>query len=298
MQARILVRAWVGAGVAFETGQPIVLHGIAGIDVSIEVVIGRIKIFGKTIRITVQVGYSTELRYEWVLPARLPSRSASAFEQITEGWRQPNLKRLLATPVPFELKLLVDVSRSIDLSNDSVPRAVLIPSAFLIASKSQGDTHPLKALGEALIHWAVRELKFNPATVWLRRAENQIKDDLDVARLRAKLADIDTMPLATLEQLLAKLFAGATIDIAFGDSPGKPTKDKPKAQKVDAFVFPIPPGLRLRIGERVYDFAQEGLVSEAEIAKIVSDLDRQFSQQSPSRSQVRAGARAPKRPMV
>lgn len=296
VQARVLVRAWIGAGVTFETGQPIVLHGIAGIHVSVEVVIGRIKVFGKTIKITVRVGYSTELRYEWVLPARFPSRFAAAPRQITRGWTQPNLKRLLVAPVPFELKLLVDVSRSIDPGGQAAPRAVLIPSALLIADNAPGAAQPLKMLGEALVHWAVRELKFDPATVWLRRAENQVTGDLDVALLRAKLADIDTMPLPMLEQLFAILFAGATIDIAFGDPPGTPIKDKPKAQTVDAFVFPIPPGLRLRVGARVYDFAQEGLVSETEIAKIVADLDRQFAQQSPARSKARA--RAGQRPML
>lgn len=75
----------------------------------------------------VRVGYETELRYEWVLPARFPetflaSRASAA--RVWKSWRSPiSASRQLRS----SLRLLLDISRSID----GGARAVLIPSAFL-----------------------------------------------------------------------------------------------------------------------------------------------------------------------
>lgn len=118
-------------------------------------------------------------------------------------------------------------------------------------------------------------------------------DDLDVQDLRAALADLDQLPTSDLEALLARLFPNATIDIAFGDSQSIVPAAEQSGNSAEAFVFPIPPGLQLQIGSKVYDFSQLGLLTDAEVETIVADLSRQFAQQSKSRLSTTAAAPRP-----
>ncbi|HEY0026290.1 MAG TPA: hypothetical protein VGC35_00290 [Allosphingosinicella sp.] len=298
IQARLLVRAWIGAGVTFESGQPIVLHGIMGIRISLEVVIGKIKIFGKKIKITVRVGYSTELRYEWVLPARFPETFAALSPpQMKSGWDFPKLPELQLAPTPFALKLLLDITRK----EGKQPSAILVPSAFLFDDGAEDGQAPLRAIGEAFVNWAVRQLGWDPATAYLCRAQEPgMEQDLPVDLLRAKLADLESVPTAQLEGLLAQLFPDATVDIAFGDPPDTvaldAADDEPE-RTATAFAFPIPPGLRLRIGTATYDFSQLGKATDREVADIADAIARQFAQQSGKRDKAAAFNDTP-RPMV
>lgn len=276
IQAKLLVRAWVGAGVTFETGQPIVLHARLGVKISLEVVIGRIKIFGKTIKITVRVGYETELRYEWVLPARIDTLLQVAESSSSLPWSSGLLSDVRATPVPFDLRLLLDISRS----NEGAAHAVLVPTAFLYDVPGSSDPHPLRTLGAALIELAVRQIGADPQSVYLCRTRDPDHgDDLDVQRLRAAVASLDSFPDPDLDALFGQLFPDATIDIAFGGTEADtPAPERAEAPPPEAFAFPIPPGLQLRIGGTIYDFAQIGMLSDADVQMIVDEISRQFAQ--------------------
>lgn len=285
VQARLLVRAWIAVGVTLETARPIVLYGRMGVHVSLLVVIGRIKVFGKKIEIRVRVGYDTELRYEWVLPAKMPALLAAGPRTVPWSLDKKALAKIGAAAPPFALKILLDISRS----TDGGARAVLIPSAFLY-DVGKNQPHPLAALGEAFIRLAVQDLKLDPDTISLRRADDPAEPgDLAVETLRAQLAELGSVPLAKLDALFTKLFPQAEIDIATGGARGGPT---------DAFAFPIPPGLKLELGGKLYDFAKLGSVSAAELDKISAGFARQFAGTS-AKPAKRTGIKAdPARPIV
>ena len=59
IRARLLVRVWVATGIVLETALPVLLYCEAGVSVAVEFVIGSFRVFGKRIRITIMLRYST-----------------------------------------------------------------------------------------------------------------------------------------------------------------------------------------------------------------------------------------------
>lgn len=67
VKAGVSIRAYIEAGVIFETDRATILYMEAGVSVRVVVVIGRIKIFGKKIEIKITFSWATKLRFNWEL---------------------------------------------------------------------------------------------------------------------------------------------------------------------------------------------------------------------------------------
>ncbi|AJP57564.1 hypothetical protein UC34_12225 [Pandoraea vervacti] len=270
IRARLLIRLWVASGIALVTGEPVRLFCEAGVQVSVEVVIGKIRVFGRTIKISVRLSYRTRLRFEWELPARVPAQGLlkAHAPRLADPptWAPPSIGKLDVTPTPFRLRLAFDAIRA---QIDGAPVGRAVPSFLWIADDGlNAGQQPFEVIGRALVGWAAMQLAPDAASA------NQIvfcNSELDASalgfvKLRAQLQSLGDIDPDLLQTLFASVFSGSRLDMV---SDGA---------SVEAYAFPAPPGLVLDVGGTSVDLDTLGALNDSEVSNLVDHLDNQFAE--------------------
>lgn len=280
IRARLLIRIWVATGILLQTALPVLLYCEAGVSVAVEFEIASFKVFGKRIRITVMLRYSTTLRFEYTLPARLPAfggrgLALNAFEAdypLADWPVVTDLNQLGVQVTPIELHLAYDVARM------EIGKLVAIPSLVWLqdAALDAASEFPIAILARSLIAWAA--LRSSPGApsalnITIRKGIN-LDPDRPAAfpfdDLERAVRDLDDVPLDQLEAILALVLNGSTI------AHVEDTGDHP----VEGYVLPIPFGLHIvsesATQKTVYDFTTRGAISEDAIAALLDKFDHQF----------------------
>jgi hypothetical protein len=280
IRARLLIRIWVASGIVLETALPVLLYCEAGVSVAVEFEIASFKVFGKRIRITVMLRFSTTLRFEYALPARMPAFGASGLELAAFGREAPpagwpavtDPSRLGVRATPVDLRLVYDVARV------QVGKLVAVPTLMWLqpASEEGASAFPIAVLARALIGWAA--LRASPGAqsaldIPVRKGRDpdpQAPAVLTFDELERLVRDLDDVPLDKLETLLSLVLGGSTI------AHVEETGDQP----VEGYVLPIPFGLRIEAesaGQKeIFDYATRGAVSEQAVAALLDGFDHQF----------------------
>ncbi|KGC81768.1 hypothetical protein DO71_3864 [Burkholderia pseudomallei] len=273
VRARLLIRVWVGAGLVLVTGQPVLLFCEAGVEVSVEVEIGRIRVFGHTIRITIHLSYSTRLRFEWELPAKVPGLPALAPAVLTRRaastspWTVPTAVALGVMPAPMQLRLVVDACRT-DAGGRAVPLVVWLENDGVNAGQA-----PFRTLGDALVAWAVLRLSPGaPDASKVAIAKTTSGAGVTIEAIRAELRGLDGVDPAILSGFLQVICSGSRLD---------PVTD---GGTVTGYAFPAPPGLVFDLGGTAIDLAATAVMDDAEAGAIVAHLDGQFAEISSTAS--------------
>ncbi len=284
IRARLLIRLWIATGIVLQTRLPVLLYCEAGVSVAIEFEIGSFRFFRKRIRITIMLSYSTTLQFEWTLPARVPALPfgdqplmAEPLRDAVPLWTVPELAQLGLAAQPLDLRFGFDLTRA---TRNGQPVVVLVPSVMWM----QGDAHnmdgdqpipPFAQLAKGLIAWAALQQRpgaTNAQDILIAKGipPDQSGNPLDVSTLEQVLRGFDAVPFDRLAGFLARLLAGsvlAPVDEVVGD----------------AWVFPVPPGLHLRLtptGDSAHDidYAQLGKISDTNAAALLSHIDEQFAE--------------------
>lgn len=289
IRARLFLRIWVANGITLVTGKPVLLSCEAGVDVSVELVIGRIRIFRHTTVIRIRLSYHTRLRFDWELPVRVPPVHLQALSPALAppppGWTPPDFARIGVAAKPFQLHLAFDAIR---MARQDGPQARVVPSLFWLANKAaEGEPPPFAALGRAVVAWAA--IGAGPGAtaadaITVARGE-RAPGAVTIGQLRLAMQDFDQVDPASLQQLLAHLFAGSQLELVNEDSNGP------------AYLFPVPPGLVLRIGEQTLDFGSVGELSDSETDALMAHLHQQLAEID-ARSRQHTLAEPAKRPLV
>ncbi len=280
IRARLLLRIWVATGIVLETALPVLLYCEAGVSVAVEFEIASFKVFGKRIRITVMLRYSTTLRFEYTLPARVPTFGGGGFaletfagEATVADWpavTDPNQLGVQATPM--ELRLVYDVARV------EIGKLVAIPSLMWLQATGEevASAFPIAILARALIGWAA--LRSSPGALSALEIPIRKGHDPDPRAsaaftfddLERAVRDLDDVPLDKLEALLSLVLKGSTI------AHVEETGDQP----VEGYVLPIPFGLRIETESaglsQVFDYATIGAIGEQAIESLLQKFDHQF----------------------
>lgn len=264
IQARVLIRAWIAAGVTLASRRPIILHAEAGVDVRVKFAIGRIKIFGKKITIYITLSYSTTLRYEWELKGG-PQMLALAAAPSPSAWR--SAKALSFAAAPLHWKLAIEISRR------GPGRAVMVPMATVLKS-AQGSPHPFQVIATALLGWAIDGELTGSDPLFQRFTIGSTAPT--VQRLTAKLRTFSTLSDTQLDAFLAKTLAGSTIELAVNDAAAAPAQE----EKHEGYAVPLPPMLAFKIAGTSIDFTGLPKVTDDEVDAIAKGIARQFAQQS------------------
>ena len=277
VRARLLIRVWVGAGLVLVTGRAVLLFCEAGVEVSLEVEIGRIRVFGHTITITIHLSYSTRLRFEWELPAKVPGLPALApaalrlSAAMPSPWTVPTTAALGITPAAMQLRLVVDACRT-DAGGRAVPLVVWLANDGVNAGQD-----PFKPLGAALVAWAVLRLSPGaPDASKVAIAKTAIGAGVAIEAIRAELGGLGIVDTATLSSFLQAVCGGSRLD---------PVTD---GGTVSGYAFPVPPGLVFDLGGTSIDLSATAVMDDAEAGAIVAHLDGQFAEISSKASVVPA----------
>lgn len=279
IRARLLLRIWVTTGIVLETALPVLLYCEAGVSVAVEFEIASFEVFGKRIRITVMLHYSTTLRFEYTLPARMPAFGGGfelesfAGEASLADWpvvTNPNQLGVQATPM--KLRLVYDVAR-VELG-----KLVAIPALMWLQGTGEDarSEFPIAILARALIGWAA--LRSSPGAqsaleVSIRKGhdpDHRAPAVLTFDDLERAVRDLDDVPLDKLESLLSLVLNGSKI------AHVEETGDQP----VEGYVLPVPFGLRIETEsagqKQVFDYATAGAIGEQAIAALLDKFDHQF----------------------
>lgn len=275
IRARLLLRIWVATGIVLETALPVLLYCEAGVSVAVEFEIASFKVFGKRIRVTVMLRYSTTLRFEYTLPARMPAFGAAApmlagfaAKATIADWplvSDPHKLGVQATAM--DLRLVYDLARA------EGGRLVAVPTLMWLQPDA-AEKLPFATLARALIGWAALRSAPDAQTALDIRIRKGIGPDVPAAfmfdDLQQAVRDLDDVPLDLLEPVLGLVLKGSTISHVpeTGDAP------------VNGYLFPIPFGLRIereRDGlTEVLDFATRGGIDEQTITQLLEKFERQF----------------------
>lgn len=282
VRARVLIRIWVAAGVALVTGKNVLLHCEAGVDVSVVVVIGRIRVFGRSIEIKIRLSYHTQVRFEWELPARMPAVGLLEAALVDPTpWVFPDIAKLGVSPAPIRLRLAFDAARVMTAAG---PRGRAIPSVIWLADDGpNAGRAPFAEIGRALVAWAVLQLEPTAAgadQVSLAKSA-AVVGAVPVKAVRDQLATFDEIDPTLLQKLFNTLFDGSSLSVVPDETEGT------------AYAFPTPPGLMLQIGDDVVDFGNLGVVTDAEADGMMAHLDDQFAEISQRRTAAVGGAPRP-----
>lgn len=280
IRARLLIRIWVATGIVLETALPILLYCEAGVSVAVEFEIASFRVFGKRIRITVMLRYSTTLRFEYTLPARVPAFGSNGFAPKALAAEPPladwpmvtDSSRLGVQSTPIELRLAYDIARL------RIGNLVAVPSLVWLQGKGPDATtqFPIAILARALIGWAA--LRSSPraqsvSDITIRKGINPDPNGPAACPfdyLERAVRDLDDVPLDQLEAILSLVLNGSRIAHVeeMGDQP------------VEGYMLPIPFGLRIESEsaslKAVYDFKTRGAISEPAIASLLDKFDHQF----------------------
>ena len=271
IRVRLFIRVWVAAGVTLVTGKPVVLYCEAGVEVSIQFVIGRIRIFGRSITISITLSYHTQLRYEWELPATMPPIGLlPAATQADPGpWTLPDFAKLGVAAAPFELRLAFDGARICD---GGAPEGRAVPSIIWLADDAMNKGRgPYAEIGRALLGWSA--LRLSPAApsadkIILTRSD-PMPGEIAFSRLQQDLKTFDDVDPVVLDGVFQTLFSHSKLGVVKDTSNGA------------GYAFPVPPGLKLTIGGTLVDFDKIGLMTDDEANALMAHLDGQFAELPP-----------------
>lgn len=283
IRARVLIRVWIATGIVLETAMPIVLYCEAGVSIAIEFEIASFKVFGKRIRITVMLRFSTTLRYEFELPVRVPVFPLPGIEAMTlplmeeqrfelGEWPVPSAEKLgVKNPHPMDLRLGYDFTAA-GRETAGAARTVLVPTVLWVT----GDEHnkgrnPFEAIARALVGWAA--LRARPASVdaSLILLRKDAGSGLELRTLEESLRGLDVVSFGELEEAFKVVVPASRLrHVPEGDAPGT------------GFIFPVPPRLAVKMtwagGEHVLDFAELGKVGDGTVKAIFAEFDQQFAE--------------------
>ncbi|MGB4925369.1 MAG: hypothetical protein WBP25_02600 [Giesbergeria sp.] len=283
IRARVLIRVWIATGIVLETAMPIVLYCEAGVSIAIEFEIASFKVFGKRIRITVMLRFSTTLRYEFQLPVRvpvfqLPGMEAMALPLMEEErfefgeWPVPSAKKLgVKTPQPMDLRLGYDFTAAGRETADTA-RTVLIPTVLWVTGDEYNkDRNPFETIVRALVGWAALRARPASADASLIMLRKDAGSELNLRTLEESLKGLDVVPFGMLEEAFKVVVPASRLrHVPVGDTPGT------------GFLFPVPPRLAVQMtwagGEHILDFAELGKVSDGIVKAIFAEFDRQFAE--------------------
>jgi hypothetical protein len=286
IRARVLVRVWIATGIVLETALPIVLYCEAGVSVALEFEIASFKVFGKRIRITVMLRFSTTLRYEFQLPAKVPVfklpgvAEAMALAGPEEerpplgAWPEPSAAQLGVTAKPIDLRLGYDFTAA---GRDSTAEGghvgtVLVPTVmWMTGDEHNKDGNPFEEIARALIAWAALRARPTSASANFIELRKDPGAELDLGKLEESLKGLDDIPFALLEGFFTTI------------APDSRLRHIPEGEaQASGFLFPVPPRLAVRMtwdgGEKTSDFAKLGLVTGQTVNGIFDDLQRQFAE--------------------
>ncbi|MGC4243665.1 MAG: hypothetical protein QM686_15585, partial [Herbaspirillum sp.] len=299
IRARVLVRVWIASGIVLETNKPIVLHCEAGVSVAVEFEIASFSVFGRRIRITIMLRFSTTLRYEFALPAKLPKfvpllgAKAMALPALpvphrTLGpWSDPSTLSLGVLPQPMDLQLGYDFT--VEGRELGQAHTVLVPTVMWV----EGDElnigrNPFEAIVRGLAGWAA--LRSAPgvtdaSAIVLQKTPG---DELDLEMLEKAIKEIDSVSFDLLDQFFSVIAQGSRL-----------RHIPPLEGAAKGFLFPLPPRLALELtwgdhGQRQHDFSTLGTMAESEIQQLMDDCQRQFAEillRSPAQTMMAAKPR-------
>lgn len=281
IRARLLVRVWIAAGIVLETNLPVLLYCEAGVSIAVEFEIGSFSVFGHRVSISVTLRFSTTLRFEFTLPARVPvfgKGIESAIESTPRladlaRWNSATLGQLGVGESPMDLRLGYDLTRA---DRAGVPKVVLVPMVMWVEGDELNKTDagarpPFADLARALISWAA--LRCSPG------AENA----QDIMVFKGK----PTAGAVAFDDLERAIRGFEAVPFDLLDSFFKLVLQGTRLRNVgqisaSGYIFPVPPNLRLeRVhdGESlVFDFAQLGKISEADVETMFEQIERQFAE--------------------
>lgn len=282
IRARLLVRVWVATGIVLETALPVLLYCEAGVSVAVEFVIGSFRVFGKRIRITIMLRYSTTLRFEYTLPARVPTFGANtamlaAYSEkaALADWIMPtDPVRLGVEPAAMGLRLGYDLTRA------DGGRLVAVPTLMWIEGDGQNaGALPFATLARALIGWAALRGSPDAPTaldVVIRKGSDSAGSSaFAFDELQRSVRSLDDVPLEQLDLLLETVLKDSKIAhvVETGDAAAR------------GYVFPVPFGLRFQRehnGAQVeFDYASLGVIDEQTVAAMLRKFERQFMEIEP-----------------
>lgn len=282
IRARLLIRVWVATGIVLETALPALLYCEAGVSVAVEFVIGSFRVFGKRIRITIMLRYSTTLRFEYTLPARMPTFGGNAAmltsysaEAAFSGWIMPSDPvRLGVEPAAMNLRLGYDLTRA------DGDRLVAVPTLLWVEGDGQNaGAMPFATLARALIGWAALRGSPDAPTaldVVIRKGTDPAGSSaFTFDELQRSVRSLDDVPLEQLELLLETILKDSKIAhvVETGDAAAR------------GFVFPVPFGLRFRREHNgtqdEFDYASLGAIDEHAVAAMLRKFERQFMEIEP-----------------
>ncbi len=282
IRARLLVRVWVATGIVLETALPVLLYCEAGVSVAVEFVIGSFRVFGRRIQITIMLRYSTTLRFEYTLPARVPTFGANAAmlaayseKAALADWIMPaDPVRLGVEPAAMGLRLGYDLTRADD------GRLVAVPTLMWIEGDGQNaGALPFATLARALIGWAaLRGAPDAPTAldVVIRKGNDSAGcSAFAFDELQRSVRSLDDAPLEQLELLLETILKDSRIAhvVETGDVAAR------------GYVFPVPFGLRFGRehdgAQDEFDYASLGVIDEQTVAAMLGKFERQFMEVEP-----------------
>lgn len=282
IRARLLVRVWVATGIVLETALPVLLYCEAGVSVAVEFVIGSFRVFGKRIRITIMLRYSTTLRFEYTLPARVPTFGANTamlaayYEKVAlADWIMPaDPVRLGVEPAAMGLRLGYDLTRA------DGGRLVAVPTLMWIEGDGQNaDALPFATLARALIGWAALRGSPDAPTaldVVIRKGSDSAGSSaFAFDELQRSVRSLDDVPLEQLELLLETVLKDSEIAhvVETGDVAAR------------GYVFPVPYGLRFERehngAQDEFNYASLGVIDEQSVAAMLRKFERQFMEVEP-----------------
>lgn len=282
IRARLLVRVWVATGIVLETALPVLLYCEAGVSVAVEFVIGSFRVFGKRIRITIMLRYSTTLRFEYTLPARVPTFGANtamlaAYSEkaALADWIMPtDPVRLGVEPAAMGLRLGYDLTRA------DGGRLVAVPTLMWIEGDGQNaGALPFATLARALIGWAALRGSPDAPTaldVVIRKGSDSAGSSaFAFDELQRSVRSLDDVPLEQLELLLETVLKDSRIAhvVETGDVAAR------------GYVFPVPYGLRFERehngAQDEFDYASLGVIDEQSVAAMLRKFERQFMEVEP-----------------
>ncbi len=298
IRARLLVRVWVATGIVLETALPVLLYCEAGVSVAVEFVIGSFRVFGKRIRITIMLRYSTTLRFEYTLPARVPAFGANAamLASYSEAaplsdWIMPaDPVRLGVEPAAMDLRLGYDLTRA------EGGRLLAVPTLMWIEGDGRNaGAPPFATLAKALIGWAALRGSPDAPTaldIVIRKGSDPAGSSaFTFDELQQSVRSLDNVPLDQLELLLETVLKESRIAhvAETGEAAAR------------GYVFPVPFGLRFErehSGKRdEFDYASLGAIDQQAIAEMLQKFERQFAEIEPHATSAHALA-AGEEPLV
>lgn len=281
IRARLLVRVWIAAGIVLETNLPVLLYCEAGVSIALEFEIGSFSVFGHRVSISITLRFSTTLRFEFTLPARVPvfgKRIESAIESMPRltdiaPWNLPTVGQLGVAASPMDLRLGYDLTRA---DREGAPKVVLVPMVMWVEGDELNKTDagprpPFADLARALISWAA--LRCSPSAenaqdIMVFKGKSTVGaiaiDDLERA-----IRGLEAVPFDLLDSFLKLILQGTRLRNVVEIS-------------ASGHIFPVPPNLRLERlhgGENlVFNFAQLGKISEADLETMFEQIERQFAE--------------------